>query len=168
LETLSAPVVADADALNALAAAKRPSRRKAPWVITPHPGEAARLLKVSTAVVQKDRRAAVRALAAKFGAVAVLKGAKTLVDDGRSMVENKTGNPGMATGGMGDVLTGLIAALIGQVRGATAAERCFRAAALAVRLHGRAGDLAARDLGPVGITASDLLTRLPRAFQELL
>jgi hydroxyethylthiazole kinase-like uncharacterized protein yjeF len=159
------PLVADADALNALAG--RPSRRKGPAVLTPHPGEAARLLRTSVARVQADRPAAARALAEKFGAVAVLKGAGTVVTDGRFFYRNGTGNPGMASGGMGDVLAGLLGALIPQVSADSPEERCLRAAVLAVWMHGRAGDLAARDLGPAGLAASDVAARIPRVFKEL-
>jgi NAD(P)H-hydrate epimerase len=167
LEKSSVPVVADADALNVLAE-RRAFRRRGPWVLTPHPGEAGRLLGKPTAAVQKDRPAAVRALAERFGAVAALKGAGTLVSDGMKIYENGTGNPGMASGGMGDVLTGIVAGLMGQVRAASPAEACFRAAAAGVHLHGRAGDRAARELGPVGFAASDLADRLPAVFKALV
>jgi NAD(P)H-hydrate epimerase len=168
LEKTGVPLVADADALNILSASGRIPRRRAPWILTPHPGEAARLLKKTTRAVQADRPAAVRALAERFGAVAVLKGAGTLVSDGKDLFETPTGNPAMATGGMGDALTGLIAALIAQVRAASPAEACLRAAVLGAWIHGRAGDRTARELGPAGITASDLLSRVPAVFKEFL
>jgi NAD(P)H-hydrate epimerase len=168
LESLTVPVVADADALNALSSSGLRPRRKAPWILTPHPGEAGRLLRSTSKAVQADRPAAAAALAARFGAVAVLKGARTIVTDGSTIYENSTGNPGMASGGMGDVLTGMIAALVGQVMASTPREACLRAAVLGVYLHGRAGDLALRELGPVGITASDLANRVPAALKEIL
>lgn len=160
------PLVIDADALNALAS-RGPVPHRAPWVMTPHAGEAARLLKTSTAAVQRDRSGAAGGLAGKFGAVVVLKGAGTLVTDGRVLFKNASGNPGMASGGMGDVLTGMIAALIGQVKASSPEEACFRAAVLGVRLHGRAGDRAAEELGPAGLLATDLALRIPAARKDL-
>ncbi len=166
LEEALVPVVADADALNALAGG-RAFHRRDPWVMTPHPGEAARLLKTTVAGLQADRPGAARALAERFGAVAVLKGARTLVGGAKALYVNSTGNPGMASGGMGDVLTGLIAALVGQVRGEDPRQKNLRAAVLGAHLHGRAGDLATRETGPVGMLASDLLSSLPRTFKDL-
>ena len=145
-----APVVLDADALNVLAPWRRPLAAAAPLVLTPHPGEAARLLGRSTAAVQDDRHAALRELCRRSGAVVVLKGARTLVGDGARWFENDTGNPGMATGGAGDVLTGLLGALLAQ------GLSPFAAACLAVHVHGRAGDRVARRLGEAGLIASDL------------
>jgi ADP-dependent NAD(P)H-hydrate dehydratase / NAD(P)H-hydrate epimerase len=143
------PKVVDADALNQLSADPLPLG--ADCVITPHPGEAARLLGSSVAEIQSDRFAAVRALADRFEAVAVLKGSGSLVaiPDGSVWV-CPWGNPGMAGGGMGDVLTGVIAALLAQ--GLPAPE----AACLGVGLHARAGDRAATCGGERGLLASDL------------
>lgn len=157
------PVVLDADGLNALAGDKK-YRPAVPVVATPHPGEAARLLGISAAAVQKDRPAAGRTLARRLGGVCVLKGHRTVISDGNRCVVNPTGNPAMATGGAGDVLAGLIAALIGQVAGPTPAERLWRAAVLGARLHGLAGDRAARRGGP--ITAGDLAEEIPAAFRR--
>jgi NAD(P)H-hydrate epimerase len=171
------PVVLDADGLNAL-------HRSADWtgpgwdeaarfrtVITPHPGEMARLHQTTTTTVQRDRTHFAVNTARKMStarrddpdhcAVVVLKGAGTIVTDGTRLYTNKTGNPGMATGGSGDVLTGLIAALIAQ--GMT----CFDAAVLGVHLHALAGDLAAEDLGEISLTASDLIDTLPAAFKRM-
>ena len=146
------PTVLDADALNLLAATQR--ALPSDCVLTPHPGEAARLLGIAIAEVQADRFAAVRALAQKYRAVVVLKGAGSLVadPDGRVAV-CPWGNPGMASGGMGDVLTGVIAGLLAQ------SLTPFDAACLAVGLHARAGDLAAR-AGERGLLASDLFPYL--------
>jgi NAD(P)H-hydrate epimerase len=148
------PLVLDADGLNLLA--HEPRRFAQPAVLTPHPGEAARLLHDSIDAVEADRYAAVRELAARHGAVAVLKGAGSLIaaPDGRVAV-CPWGNPGMATGGMGDLLTGIIAALL--------AQGCmvWEAACLGVGLHARAGDLAAEQ-GERGLLASDLLSALRR------
>lgn len=135
-----------------------------PLILTPHPGEMARLLKTTSAVVQKDRRSAVREAAKRFKAVVVLKGHATLVSDGDQVYTNNTGNPGMATGGMGDVLSGLVAALIGQVAAADVPERLWRAAVLGVSLHGLAGDIACEETGPVSLLASDVAHSLAKAF----
>jgi NAD(P)H-hydrate epimerase len=155
------PLVLDADGLNLLAAEPRRFGASRQVVLTPHPGEAARLLGGSVAEVERDRFAAARALAQRFGAVSVLKGAGSLVahPDGRLDV-CPWGNPGMASGGMGDLLTGLIAALLAQ--GASAWE----AACLGVGLHARAGDAAARS-GERGLIASDLLAPLRRLLNGL-
>jgi NAD(P)H-hydrate epimerase len=160
LLTLSSqPVVLDADGLNVLGAKPAALRRRAPVVVTPHPGEFARLLGVQTADVQGDRETKAVEFAQRFEVVLALKGHETLVTDGRRLYRNTTGNPGMATGGSGDVLTGLIAALIGQGLDA------FAAAQLGVHLHGLAGDFARDELGEVSLIATDLLTYLPRAFR---
>lgn len=146
------PLVLDADGLNLLA--REPHRFTAPAVLTPHPGEAARLLGKTIADIQFDRYAAARALAQRYGAVVVLKGAGSLIanPDGRIDV-CIWGNPGMASGGMGDLLTGVIAALLAQ--GCSA----WDAARIGVGLHARAGDMAARH-GERGLLASDLLDPL--------
>ena len=147
------PLVVDADALNLLAAA--PLRRDN-WILTPHPGEAARLLGIGNAEVQEDRFAAVEALVARYGGVAVLKGAGTLVaGEGRRIRVCPFGNPGMATAGMGDVLTGVIAGLLAQ------GLPRFEAASLGVLAHALAGDHAARD-GERGLLASDVIGCLRR------
>jgi len=146
------PLVLDADGLNLLA--REPRRFTTPAVLTPHPGEAARLLGKSTADVQVDRFAAVRELAKRYGAVVVLKGAGSLIADPDGRLDVcPWGNPGMASGGMGDLLTGVIAALLAQ--GCSARD----AACIGVGLHARAGDVAARK-GERGLLASDLLEPL--------
>ncbi len=143
------PLVVDADGLNLLAAT--PCRRE-DWVLTPHPGEAARLLGCPVAEVQADRLAAAREIRRRYGGVVVLKGAGTLIVGERTWL-SATGNPGMASGGMGDVLTGVIAAFLAQ--GLAPGE----AAAAGACLHGAAGDRAARD-GERGLLASDLVEAL--------
>ncbi|AIF48917.1 bifunctional ADP-dependent NAD(P)H-hydrate dehydratase/NAD(P)H-hydrate epimerase [Dyella japonica] len=149
------PLVLDADGLNLLA--REPRELGDGAVITPHPGEAARLLGCDTATIGRDRYAAVRELARRYRAVAVLKGAGSLVADPHGRVAVcPWGNPGMATGGMGDLLTGIIAALIAQGCGA------WQAACLGVSLHARAGDVAARHGGERGLIATDLLDPLRR------
>jgi len=146
------PMVIDADGLNLLA---QDHFRRHNWVLTPHPGEAARLLNCNTGDIVADRFAACAAIAAKYGGVCVLKGAGTLVQEGVSTPMICTGgNPGMASGGMGDLLTGIIGALIAQ--GFSVSE----AAKLGVAMHAAAGDTAARQGGERGMLASDLLPRL--------
>jgi hydroxyethylthiazole kinase-like uncharacterized protein yjeF len=146
------PLVVDADALNLLAA--NPQRRE-DWVLTPHPGEAARLLGTSSAAIQADRFAAAQTLVQQFGGVVVLKGAGSIVASAgyRPVAVCSDGNPGMASGGMGDVLTGIIAGLLAQ------GHAPQDAAELGVCLHGAAADLAARD-GERGLLASDLLAEI--------
>lgn len=146
------PMVVDADALNLLA---RSPRSLAPGsVLTPHPGEAARLLGCDTAAIASDRFAAAQSLATRFGAVVVLKGAGTVIaDSSGAFAICPFGNPGMASGGMGDVLTGVIAALLAQGHGP------FDAATLGVLAHAQAGDRAAAR-GQRGLLASDLLAEL--------
>jgi len=130
-----------------------------PRILTPHPGEFARLLDATgDADLSEDRREAAVAWAARHGVVLVLKGRHTLTTDGRRRAVNTTGNPGMATGGSGDVLTGLITALVCQHL------EPFDAARLGVHLHGLAGDLAAKKLGQVSLIAGDLIRYLPEAF----
>jgi NAD(P)H-hydrate epimerase len=155
------PIVVDADGLNALAPLSAARLRSLPGsrvVLTPHPGEAGRLLGTTSSAVQKDRDAALAELCARSGATVVLKGAGTLVGDGTRCFRNRTGNPGMATGGTGDVLAGLLAALLAQ------GLAPFEAACLAAHVHGKAGDRVARRLGEVGLIAADL----PMAIAEEL
>jgi ADP-dependent NAD(P)H-hydrate dehydratase len=161
--TCRKPLVLDADGLNALAAHRdglrgtRPGDR--PLVLTPHPGEFARLVNADVSTVQANRQALAVRFAAEHGVILALKGYQTLVTDGRRLYQNNSGNPGMATGGTGDVLTGLIAALLGQ------GLEPFGAAQLGVYLHGLAGDLARDALGEISLIASDLLEYLPRAIR---
>lgn len=163
LQGFSGGIVADADALNALATKGKWSAR---WphnvVITPHPGEMRRLLDGwgITTDVSKRQQAAL-ALAAETGVTVVLKGAGTIVTNNEEIYINQTGNAGMATAGAGDVLTGVIAALIGQQITA------FSAAVLGVHVHGLAGDGAAEQLGRISLMATDLIEYLPDAFGDL-
>lgn len=160
---VSLPLILDADGINAFAGrAAELAGRSAETVLTPHPGELGRLLGMSTSEVQDDRIAAARRAAVEAEAVVVLKGHRTLVaTPGGEVHVNTTGNPGMASGGTGDVLTGLIAGLSAQGLGALDAAR------LGVYLHGLAGDLAAARTGETALAAGDLLTYLPAAFLEL-
>ena len=157
------PVVVDADGLNAIAADLE-SLRRAPGVriLTPHPGEMARLCDRSTAEVQGRRLEVAREIARRSGAVVVLKGAGTVTaaPDGRAVV-NTTGGPILGTGGTGDVLAGLIGALLAQ------GVEPFAAACLGVFLHGAAGDRIAARLGDSGLLASELADEIPLARRAL-
>ncbi len=157
------PIVVDADGLNCLASSVETLRSaKAPIVITPHPGEMARLCGLkSGADVQKDREKTAAQFAAEYGCVVALKGHHTVVTDGDRVYVNETGNPGMASGGTGDVLTGAIAALIGQKFAP------FEAACIGTYVHGLAGDEAAKAKGEISMIASDVLEALPIAFRKL-
>jgi NAD(P)H-hydrate epimerase len=146
------PLVVDADALNLLSVARR---KRANWILTPHPGEAGRLLDLSTEVVQQDRLAALDALVARYGGTVVLKGAGTLVATAGSVPGLcERGNPGMATPGAGDVLTGTIAGILAQCKDAVLAAR------VGVWVHGMAGDSAARSGGQRGLIATDIAREL--------
>jgi ADP-dependent NAD(P)H-hydrate dehydratase len=161
LEQTTTPLVLDADALNVLVGRLGALRKhQGPVVLTPHPGELARLLGCNIAAVQAQRQELAADFARTHGVIMVLKGYGTVVTDGRRLYINATGNPGMATGGTGDVLCGLIAALLGQKL------EPFAAAQLGVYFHGRAGDLAREQLGEVSLIASDLLDFLPHAFRQ--
>ncbi len=160
------PMVVDADGLNALAAAIKRNPRAldapaGPRLLTPHPGEFARLFGAAAMGSAKERAIQVAELCRRDSSgrtVVLLKGHETVLCDGRRFAVNRTGNPGMATGGTGDCLTGIAAALLGQRLGA------WDAARLAAHVHGTAGDLAAAQLGEVSLIASDLLDYLPQAF----
>jgi NAD(P)H-hydrate epimerase len=156
------PLVLDADALNCLAA--MPGVRAAgPLVLTPHPGEMARLVGRDTTAVQADRPAAARALAAELGAVVVLKGARTLTarPDGRLWI-NLSGNAGLGSGGTGDVLAGVIGSLLAQ------GYQADEAARLGVFLHGAAADRVAAVRGTTGMIASDVIDEMPATTAALL
>jgi NAD(P)H-hydrate epimerase len=160
IESTKPPLVIDADGLNVLAGQMHLlDGLERPVVLTPHPGEFARLAETTVARVQADRVEQAAELARRGeGLVVVLKGAGTVVTDGRRAYVNNTGNPGMATGGAGDVLTGVIAALVGQGLGA------FAGAQLGVFIHGLAGDIARDQNGVVGMIAGDIVDALPDAF----
>jgi NAD(P)H-hydrate epimerase len=168
------PLVIDADGLNALAkAGSLLEAATEPRILTPHPGEFKRLEtnllsrdqrpdeKVAAETDREGQKAAARRLAETYNVIVVLKGHRTFVTDGVRTYENETGNPGMATGGTGDCLTGTLTALLGQKLDP------FDAAVLGVHVHGLAGDLAAAACGQVGMTALDLAEHLPAAFKAL-
>lgn len=158
---LPQPMVVDADALNVLAASsvvERPAPSAGPRILTPHPGEFAKLIGSDIATVQSQRAKLAAEFAAAHGVIVLLKGQGTVITDGDRVAINRTGNPGMATGGSGDVLTGLIAALLAQ------GMPPFEAAQLGAHLHGLAGDLAAAELSQPGLIASDLPRYLAAAW----
>jgi len=150
-------LIVDADALNLLAMG--PLQRDN-WILTPHPGEAARLLEISVEEVQADRFSAVQKIAEKYGGTVVLKGNGSLIhSEGITYLCDK-GNPGMASGGMGDVLTGIIASLVAQGFSLT------DAANVGVHLHAGAGDAAAKGAGERGLLASDLMPAIRRLINS--
>lgn len=155
------PIVLDADGINALSNDVRIlKKRKSDTVITPHPGEMARLTKRDKDFIQKNRTKIAKDFARDFGVVVVLKGYRTVVANpyGDYYI-NDTGNPGMATAGSGDVLTGIIASLVGQ------GIQIFDSARLGVYVHGLSGDLAKKEKGEISLIASDLLKYLPFALK---
>jgi hydroxyethylthiazole kinase-like uncharacterized protein yjeF len=159
---MAMPMVIDADGLNALAGSEWTGSGD-PRVLTPHPGEMSRLAGISTAEVQQDRVATARGFATKIGVHVVLKGNRTLIasPNGDVMV-NPTGSPAMATGGTGDILTGLVAGLLAQFP-----QQMDAAIAAAVYLHGLAGEIGAREVGEKSLVATDLLRYLPEAIRRL-
>ena len=156
LEKAECPVVVDADGINVLSAHRDLLRgRKLPTILTPHDGEFARL----GGVMGEDRMAAAAALAEELGCVVLLKGHETCITDGTDGYINPTGNPGMAVGGSGDVLAGVITALLG------AGLPPLEAAACGAWLHGAAGDRCAAELGQYGMLPTDMLSALPRLMK---
>ncbi|MBI1323385.1 NAD(P)H-hydrate dehydratase [bacterium] len=161
------PLVLDADALNTFAPLKSCGNalktHHSTIVATPHPGEAARLLGVTTAEIQRDRIGSAVAIRAHMPAdsVVVLKGHETVVTDGTHLYVNTSGNPGMATGGCGDVLTGVVSAFLAQ--GYAPMDACV----LATYVHGLAGDMARDDSGLTGMIASDIVDSLGDVFRNL-
>jgi ADP-dependent NAD(P)H-hydrate dehydratase len=160
LEQEQLRLIIDGDGLNNLSKLKDwPSKSKAKVVLTPHPGEMERLWSgLFREEIPTERQQQAAQLAKQTGTIVVLKGAGTVVTDGQKVYVNKTGNPGMATAGSGDVLTGVITALIGQ------GLSNFDAAVLGVYLHGLAGDIAAEKIGQVSLMATDIIESLPDAF----
>ncbi|MBU3911839.1 MAG: NAD(P)H-hydrate dehydratase [Candidatus Omnitrophica bacterium] len=157
------PMVLDADALNAASANPAILKKiKNPYIITPHQGEMAGLFKKDVDYIKKNRLIVAKKFANYYNAVVVLKGAGTIVADPgikQRFYLNKTGNPGMATAGSGDVLTGIIAGFLAQ------GLEAFDAAKWAVYVHGIAGDLAGREKGEAGLIASDILEKIPEAIK---
>jgi len=177
LQEVSVPTVVDADALNALAAAgmgvhepsvyehrslsQNEGQHGGHLILTPHAGEFARLWKEPAPPAEslEDRKSAARDFARRHQVLLVLKGNRTIITDGTQLAVNMTGNPGMATGGSGDVLTGMIAGLVAQNF-----APLYETVRLAVHLHGLAGDIAAERLGEISVTATAILNAIPDAF----
>jgi NAD(P)H-hydrate epimerase len=158
------PMLIDADGLNALAAIGCEALRHArgPVVLTPHPGEAARLLGVTTAAINDDRVSAARRLSDRTGACVLIKGARSVIaSPNGDICVNSTGNPGMSTPGMGDALSGMVGALLGQHM------RPLDALALGVFIHGYAADRVAARVGRIGYLAGDLIDELPATLEAL-
>jgi NAD(P)H-hydrate epimerase len=163
LERSGLKLVLDADGLNNLALLKDwQAKCKANLILTPHPGEMKRLWEnICRNPLPADRNEQAIKLSQKTKAVVVLKGAGTVVADGKKVYVNTTGNPGMATAGSGDVLTGIIASLYGQ------GFEAFEAAAIGVYVHGLAGDIAAKKRGEISLIATDVIEALSEAFKEI-
>ena len=153
------PLLVDADGLNCLSQdVGTLSEATGPRLVTPHPGEMGRLVGLSAREVQQDREGAATQFAQRYNCVVALKGYRTIITDGRDVFVNPTGNPGMASGGTGDVLAGLIGGLMAQGLSGT------NAAVVAVYLHGLAGDLAVETTTKRGMIARDLIDCIPRAW----
>jgi len=153
------PMVIDADGLNSLGKQRKQFRGNI--ILTPHPGEMSRLTGLPVPVIQKNRKKVAKEFANEYNVEIVLKGKNTIVADNKdNFYVNKTGNPGMAKAGSGDVLTGIIAAFLGQ------GLDLFQAAKYAVHLHGLAGDLAAKKKTQISMTASDIIDMLPEAIKK--
>lgn len=167
LLVVSLPLVIDADALNALArsASVRTalSSARGPVILTPHAGELARLIDRASEDVSRDRIDAAARCAAQYKCICVLKGHRTVITDGERVFVNPTGNAGMATAGAGDVLAGMIGALIAQVR----PPQALNAALAGVYAHGLAGDCAAVEKTQIALAAGDIIDALPQAFKKL-
>jgi len=163
LTEFTGTLIVDADGLNVLSRNKDllDIPRKCELVLTPHPGEMARLLSVSVSEVQKNREETAENYASEHRCVLVLKGERTVITNGDEVYINPTGNPGMATGGSGDVLAGIISGLAAQ------GMNGFNSSACGCYLHGLAGDIAVKDKTEYGLIATDLIEYLPKAFLSL-
>jgi len=179
IQNIELPCVLDADGINALR--KQPqhstsvfnrtqtwqipelNKAKANIIMTPHPGELGRLINESPRSIQKDRIKYATCFAKENEVIVALKGYQTIITDGSKIFVNPTGNPGMATAGCGDVLTGMIGGLINQVEG----KNLLKATISGVYLHGLAGDMAVRDKTEMGLIATDVLEKIPEAIKKV-
>lgn len=164
LSTFQKPVVLDADGINCISINNPGAllNRKADTIITPHPGELSKLLKINIDTIQKSRIEYSKNVSNRYNIITVLKGANTIVTNPRgNLFINSTGNPGMATAGSGDVLTGVIASFIGQ------GIPSYDAAILGVYCHGLAGDLAKSDKGEYGMISRDILANIPYSIKKV-
>ncbi|MGB2705926.1 MAG: NAD(P)H-hydrate dehydratase [Candidatus Omnitrophota bacterium] len=164
LKGIQKPIVLDADGVIALIGnCDMLKKRKAPTILTPHPGEMSKLIAKDIGAIRRNREKIALGFAKKYGVILVLKGHGTVVADSKSSAyTNRTGNSGMSTAGAGDVLTGMVASFVGQ------GINPYSAAVIGVYLHGLAGDIAAREKGQFSMMAGDLLEKLPQAIQEAL
>ncbi len=161
IETSPIPLVIDADALNALAQKKEILLKShAPLILTPHPGEMARLTQFTKSMIEKDRKKIAKDFACKYNCILLLKGHQTIVASKGRIFVNQTGNPGMATAGNGDVLTGIISALLAQNLSA------FESAKYGAFLHGTAGDITSQEIGMTSLIASDIIEKLPQTIKS--
>jgi ADP-dependent NAD(P)H-hydrate dehydratase / NAD(P)H-hydrate epimerase len=165
LKISGVPIVLDADGLNIIS--KRTGllkKAKARLILTPHPGEFARLTGIGIRSIDKKRSELAEKFAAEHNVICVLKGHHTIISDGKMTFLNPTGNPGMATGGSGDVLSGMIGAFIAQV----AEPRLLNAAVLGVYIHGLSGDMAALQKNQAGLLAGDIAETIPLALKKVI
>lgn len=161
LTDIDLPIVIDADAINCLRPDELPKNKKI--ILTPHEGEFARFIDESVEKIRKNREKITMNFAKKYKLVCVLKGYNTIVTDGYEVYINPTGNPGMAVGGSGDVLTGMITSLLPQVKD----RNPLYAAIVGVYLHGLAGDIASEELSEMGLTPSDIINYIPAAIKRI-
>lgn len=162
IENCTKPMVLDADALNCISNNTEILKKsKAPVIITPHPAEMARLINTTAKLVNAEREKVTTDFAKTYGVVCVLKGAGTIIADknGRTML-NTTGNSGMATGGSGDVLAGIISSILAQ------GGKAFDSACAGVYIHGLAGDISAEELGKISMLPTDIIDSIPLAFKK--
>lgn len=162
-KNIKKPCIIDADALNAISSSEflnLPQKS----VITPHPMELSRMLKISVEKIQEQREYYAKLASNKYNSVVVLKGHETIVTDGKRTYTNKSGNSALAKAGSGDVLTGMIAGISAQTKG----ENLFECAALAVYLHGYASDIAVKETTEYGLLASELINYIPKAIKKII
>ncbi len=164
LRKIEKPIVLDADGINALAGHQEILKnRQYKTILTPHPGEMSRLIGRDTDYIQQNREIVAKRISADYNCVTILKGYRTVVSNPEGEVYiNETGNSGMATAGVGDVLTGMVASFVGQ------GIDPYSAAVSSVYLHGKAGDLAAKEVGQFSLIASDILAKLPHVLKEVV
>ncbi len=158
---LDCPTVIDADGINVLSESSVVVKKSCKnLILTPHPKEASRLLNLTIDVIEKNRKFAAKSISERYNAVCVLKGFRTIVADDKRIYINKTGNPGMATAGSGDVLSGMMGAVINQI------SPLYEAAKTTVYLHGLSGDVSKRVMGEVSMIASDIVENIPAAIKK--
>lgn len=162
IKSIDKPLIVDADAITALSTNLNilNSRKTNKLILTPHLGEFSRLIKLDIGEIKKKRKKLVKDFALRYNLILVLKGHTTLVSDGKEIFENNTGNPGMATAGMGDILAGIITGLVAQ------GLDCFEAAKIGVHLHGLSADYAVKDKTETCLIASDVLQYLPEGLKS--